>query len=658
MLPQITDSEKKAAWLALESTLRRAIKEGDERRLCELLRLLQMGARPLKILLAMPSCCGILHAAVESGSERCLLLLLEAKADPNTVETRNGRLRTPLFLALERNHLTKKPTTLKMMRHLLAHGADTESRSSEIPCTGPQGETGSIMTPLYYAAGMGDLPSLTLLIQARAAVNRVGTGCCTALTVAAEKGATSCVQQLLQSKAHIDHQISGGHTPLWLASSNGSMGVTTLLLKHRAAVNLPANDGCTALCIAVDQLTHELTICSTDNASRKQRLQLITELLRHKADPDSPNAGGFRPLNLAAQRVDVECMQQLLRAGAPINTIGVRGFTALQEASWGYDVDESSSKQDLRKAVTSLLLDADADPLLGADGGALGVASRVGSQRLVKLLLKSDHLGSGVAAVDRVSVALGQAKTCLKEVPPASEPEPVACICLLERKLALLTAVCAECGSHELHQSQQDESQAKKLSLCGNCECTYYCCPEHQRTHWKASHKHECELARLAHSKRSFEHAEYPQLRRRKLVRHWVRRLLPWCAKAGMLLWISVKWWLSVSSALLIITMWLNFVYSFVTTRSGLGGDDSPSDCAYTAVEMGILGVTSITTGGLFDYGWPNSALLLVLAFLLREWEKVGCFWLCFVNIYLLVMKFIMGFNLLDFVHFLVESWS
>ena len=419
-------------------------------------------------------------------------------------------------------------------------------------------------------------------------------------------------------------------------------------------MNLPANDGCTALCAAVD----ELTIC-TDSVSRKQRLQLVAELLRHKADPDILPADGVGPLSLAARRVEVECMQQLLRAGASINNVDIQGFTALQYAATFYAPDESSSKQDRRKASITLLLDADADPLLGADGGALAVASGVGSQRLVKLLLKSDHLGSGVAAVDRVSTALGKAKTCLKEVPPASEPELVACISLLERKLALLTAVCAECGSHELQLSQQDESQTKRLSLCANCECTYYCCPEHQRTHWKASHKHACELARLAHSKRSFEHAEYPQLRRRKLVRHWVRCWLPWCAMAGALLWLSVNWWLSVSDkyhyhASLIGAFWLVLLYSFVTTQSGFV--DGPS-AMYFAVQMGIQIFATVTLQGISDYGWPNSALLLVLAFLLRESKKGGFFWLFVVIFYFWVMKF-MGFDLLDFVHFLVEWWS
>ena len=164
---------------------------------------------------------------------------------------------------------------------------------------------------------MGDLPSLTLLIQARAAVNYVaGPGGCTALMVAAEKGATSCVQQLLQSKAHVDHQATEGQTSLWVSSHHGYLGVATLLLKHRAAVNLPAHDGCTALCAAVD----ELTIC-TDSVSRKQRLQLVAELLRHKADPDILPADGVGPLSLAARRVEVECMQQLLRAGASINNV-------------------------------------------------------------------------------------------------------------------------------------------------------------------------------------------------------------------------------------------------------------------------------------------------------------------------------------------------
>ena len=586
--------------------LRAAIKGGDVRLTRELLHGLTKDYATVPGFFS-----GLLNAAVQSGSERCLLLLLEAKADPNTMGPRDdGHLRTPLFLALELGHLNKK-LTLKIVRHLLAYGADVDG---EIPTasTGPQGETGS-MTPLYYAAGMGDLTSLTLLIQARAAVNPVGTGGCTALTVAAEKGATSCVQQLLQSKAHVDHQTTGGHTALWVSSHGGHLGATTLLLKHRAGVNLAAHDGSTGLCTAVDQLT----MCT--DTSRKQRLQLVDELLRHKAHPDSPGAG---IINLAAQRVDVECMQQLLRAGAPINTIGVRGLTALQEASGGYDANESSAKSIRRKASITLLLDAKADPLLGA-GGALAVASEVGSQRLVKLLLKSDHLGSGRAAVDRVSVALSKAKTCLKEVPPKSEPEPVACICLLERKLALLTAVCAECGSHELQQSQQDKSQAKRLSLCANCECTYYCCPEHQRTHWKASHKHECELARLAHSKRSFEHAEYPLLRRRKLVRHWVRRLLPWCAKAGVILWLTV--YHMYAYPVLTMAMWLALVNkdTFVNKHRVFCHLCSGQVHATAAFICWVVVhiVFSVGLQGVYDYGWTKSALFLLCVFF---WPSSG----------------------------------
>ena len=128
---------------------------------------------------------------------------------------------------------------------------------------------------------------------------------------------------------------------------------------------------------------------------------------------------------------------------------------------------------------------------------------------------------------------------------------------------------------------------------------------------------------------------------------------------AGALLWLSVNWWLSVSDkyhyhASLIGAFWLVLLYSFVTTQSGFV--DGPS-AMYFAVQMGIQIFATVTLQGISDYGWPNSALLLVLAFLLRESKKGGFFWLFVVIFYFWVMKF-MGFDLLDFVHFLVEWWS
>ena len=134
--------------------------------------------------------------------------------------------------------------------------------------------------------------------------------------------------------------------------------------------------------------------------------------------------------------------------------------------------------------------------------------------------------------------------------------------------------------------------------------------------------------------------------------------MLPWCAKAGMLLWLSVSWWLTVyrrdlNHALLIIAMWLAFLCSFVTTRSGLGGDDSPS--AYTAVELSMLWMGSFGLAGMQAYGWPKSSLVLVLTYAFAD-PSTTC-WLAFRFVYLLVMTFVMGFDILDFAYFLVELW-
>jgi MYND finger len=44
---------------------------------------------------------------------------------------------------------------------------------------------------------------------------------------------------------------------------------------------------------------------------------------------------------------------------------------------------------------------------------------------------------------------------------------------------------CAWC--HQTH----DTTTETKLFKCNGCKWTYYCCPEHQKLHWK-QHKKEC----------------------------------------------------------------------------------------------------------------------------------------------------------------------
>ncbi|GBE89604.1 MM3350-like domain-containing protein [Sparassis latifolia] len=42
--------------------------------------------------------------------------------------------------------------------------------------------------------------------------------------------------------------------------------------------------------------------------------------------------------------------------------------------------------------------------------------------------------------------------------------------------------VCAACG----------KPSPEELKVCGGCHQVRYCCPEHQKTHWKAVHKNQC----------------------------------------------------------------------------------------------------------------------------------------------------------------------
>ena len=51
-------------------------------------------------------------------------------------------------------------------------------------------------------------------------------------------------------------------------------------------------------------------------------------------------------------------------------------------------------------------------------------------------------------------------------------------------KLQLGAKACAGCGVEE---------DVAKLSTCARCKSVHYCCKQHQKAHWRSTHKTECE---------------------------------------------------------------------------------------------------------------------------------------------------------------------
>lgn len=304
--------------------------------------------------------CTPLHIASGKGSTDIVRMLVDAGANINAVNTRNGN--------------EKSSDAVSRI----------EDTGSEYSCDGSEEDIdedphlkylsaldfgGDTLTPLQLAAYRGHTQTVQLLISAGANVNAEPQMCrLTALQSAAFEGHLDTFHVLMKANADVNASATGadGLTALQGASERGHVHIVQLLLRAYADVNAPASArGATAL----------------QSAAAGRHLEIIQLLLSAGADADAGSLTRGTPLQIAAMNGDVEIVQSLLQARATVDTIPTKrsGHTALQGAAEGGHLE-----------VVKLLLDAHADVnFIHAHcvGSALQLAASRTNLEVVRLLL-------------------------------------------------------------------------------------------------------------------------------------------------------------------------------------------------------------------------------------------------------------------------------
>jgi ankyrin repeat protein len=194
---------------------------------------------------------------------------------------------------------------------LLAKGANPNT-------AGPDGTTA-----VMWAASNGDLELVRALVKAGADVkpkNQFGTS---ALTEAATIGSAPIVNVLLKAGADSNFRNPEGETPLMAAARSGHVDAAKVLLEAGADINAKESfGGQSALMWAAAQSQPEMVRLLASKGADLNARGIVHQWERKvitEPRPKDMNKGGFTPLLYAAREGCVECVKNLIAAGADLN---------------------------------------------------------------------------------------------------------------------------------------------------------------------------------------------------------------------------------------------------------------------------------------------------------------------------------------------------
>jgi len=159
-------------------------------------------------------------------------------------------------------------------------------------------------SPLMYAAVLGSLESMRLLLDAGADPNVANNFAATPLMWCA--GDAAKVRLLLSKGANVNARSNLGHTPLSIAATiDGSTEVARLLIDKGADVNARDKGGSSVLA----------------QAAASNNLEVARMLIARKAEVNTVDEGGYTPLVNAASNGDrsAAMVKLLLEHGAKVN---------------------------------------------------------------------------------------------------------------------------------------------------------------------------------------------------------------------------------------------------------------------------------------------------------------------------------------------------
>ena len=156
-------------------------------------------------------------------------------------------------------------------------------------------------TPLHYAARLGHLECVLLLLEAGAdkeqAKNDDGA---TPLFLAAHSGHLDIVRCLSEVGAQKNQAKNNGATPMYIAARNGHLDVVRYLTESGAQKEQATHDGATPLFIA----------------AQKGHLDIVRYLSESGAQKDQALNDGRTPLFIAAQQGHLDVVRYLTEVGA------------------------------------------------------------------------------------------------------------------------------------------------------------------------------------------------------------------------------------------------------------------------------------------------------------------------------------------------------
>jgi ankyrin repeat protein len=246
-------------------------------------RLLEAGANPNLALLSGET---PVMVAARSGYSDIVEQLLAKGANVNT---RGARGQTALMWAAAQKHSD-------VVKVLLAHGADVRARSevwSQVMAVPPHGHLpynraiphgGN--TALMFAARVGDLASVKLLVAAGANVNDEDAWGVSATVLAAHSGFAEFVEFLLDRGAD-PNQAKAGFTALHIAIMRRDEKMVSALLSHNADPNTPLQTWTPTRRSSKDFHFEPALVGATPFwlAARFSQPSVMRLLMKHGADP-------------------------------------------------------------------------------------------------------------------------------------------------------------------------------------------------------------------------------------------------------------------------------------------------------------------------------------------------------------------------------------
>jgi len=255
---------------------------------------------------------------------------------------------------------------------------DLSTLSRLIRDPGPTARDDHGNSPLMYAAALGSLESMRILLDAGADPNAANDFAATPLMWCA--GDAAKVRLLLSKGAKVDSRSKLGRTPLLIAAAyDGATEAARLLIEKGADVNARDLSGMSVL----------------EQAASSNHIELVRLLLAKGANVNTADEGGFSPLMSAAGNGDrnAALVKLLLEHGAAVNVksgdtaeivkngpIALGHLTALQLAA-------GQANYEAVEALVKAGADINAKDVRNSTALVFAVATDHANPNVVKLLL-------------------------------------------------------------------------------------------------------------------------------------------------------------------------------------------------------------------------------------------------------------------------------